>query len=186
MSVESILAEFGKKLVIDLRANLREKQMAKAAKHGTPYNENSKLSGSIQYEIENKGGMIGFSLIMEDYYYWVDGGRDAGNVSETGQKRISYWIKAKGLNPKKIISEMRAEARAKAGTKGVYKPRVKLTFEKAQKQFTFLVARKLKDKGYGGNLFYSEVISDGRLDQLREDIKTEMNQEIEILIKDLR
>jgi hypothetical protein len=183
MSTETILNEFGKKLVDDVRTNLVKKQQEKAARYGTPYNHNSKLVASVNFEVFNKSGSLMFELTMADYFEYVDRGRKPGGVSEAGQKKIAYWIKVKGLNPVKIMSEMRAEARSKAGTKGAYKPRKKLTFEKATKAFTYLVARKLSRFGYDGNFFYSEVILDGRMEQLKIDLEKELNEEIELLIK---
>lgn len=182
MSVQSVLEDFGETLVKDVQANLADKQAAKAAKHGTPFNRNSNLSNSVKFKISNKSGAILFELTMADYYDWVDRGRNAGNVSEDGQGKIKYWIKKKGLNPVKIISEMRLKAREKAGTQGIYKPRKKLTFEKASKALTYLVSRKLKNDGYRGNFFYSEIILDGRIDKLQEAIQKELNEEVEIII----
>lgn len=183
MPVIDILEKFGTELVQDIQENLVQKQRAKASKYGTPYNANSNLYNSIRFEISNKSGAILFELKMADYYDWVDRGRKPDNVSQEGQKKIGYWIKQKALNPVKIISGMRMEARAKAGTTGPYKPRKKLTFEKAQKAFTFLVARKLTRFGYDGNFFYSEIILDGRMEQLQIDIQKELNEEVEIIIK---
>lgn len=181
MSVQSVLENFGEKLVKDVQDNLIEKQQQKAAKHGTAFNRNSNLVNSVQFEISNKIGAILFELTMADYYDLVDRGRKPGNVSEDAN--IKYWIKKKGLSPVKIISEMRLKAREKAGTKGVYKPRKKLTFEKASKALDFLVRRKVQNKGYDGNFFYSEIILDGRIEKLKEDIQKELNDEVEIIIK---
>ena len=183
MAVIDIIEKFGHDLVQDIQENLVVKQREKASRYGTPYNPNSNLYNSVKFDISNKSGSLIFQLTMADYFEFVDRGRDPGGVSESGQKKLQYWIKSKGLNPVKIISEMRMEARTKAGTKGIYKPRKKLTFEKATKAFTFLVARKLDRFGYDGNFFYSEIILDGRVEQLKEDIQKEMNEEIEILIK---
>lgn len=182
MAVIDIIEKFGHDLVQDIQENLVVKQREKASRYGTPYNPNSNLYNSVKFDISNKSGSLIFQLTMADYYGWVDKGRDAGNVSKEGQKKIQYWIKQKGLNPVKIISEMRMEARSKVGTKGIYKPRKKLTFTKATEALTFLVSRKLKNKGYEGNNFYSDIINDGRLEKLKEDIQNELNEEVEILI----
>lgn len=182
MSVRTVLENFGETLVKDVQSNLAKKQQEKASRHGTPYNRNSDLMNSVKFEVSNKTGAILFELKMADYYDFVDRGRGAGGVSESGQKKIGYWIRKKGLNPVKIISEMRLQARDRAGIKGVFKPRKKLTFEKATKAFTFLVTRKLSNDGYRGNFFYSEIILDGRLEKLKEDIQRELNEEVQILI----
>lgn len=183
MSVQSVLEDFGETLVKDVQANLADKQAAKAAKHGTPFNRNSNLSNSVKFKISNKSGAILFELTMAPYYDWVDRGRDAGNVSEDGQDKIKYWIKKKGLSPVKIISQMRLEYRVETlGNTSPYKPRKKLTFEKASKALTYLISRKLKNDGYRGNFFYSEIVLDGRIDKLQEAIQKELNEEVEIII----
>jgi hypothetical protein len=182
MSVESILNDFGVSLVKDLQDSLAKKQKAKASKYGSAYNPNSDLANSIKFTISNKEGGVYFSLTMNDYWRFVDLGRRAGNVSKEGQSKISYWIKKKDVDPVSIIMKMRMQAREKKGIQSVYKPRVKLTFAKATKAFTFLTARKLKKKGYDGNSFFTEVINDGRVEVLKELIQKELNREIEIII----
>lgn len=188
-NVAAILDDFGWKLVEDVQSNLKHKQQEKAARYGTPYNPNSRLVNSVKFFINEKSGSVVFELRMADYFHYVDRGRGRGNVSEAGSDSIRKWVKGKGLNPVKIITDMREKYKAKnppkTNRKWTKKP-VKLTFEKALKQFTFIAKRKVENKGYDGNFFYSEIILDGRLDKLKEDIQKEMNTNIEILISDFK
>lgn len=189
MAVSDILDDFGWKLVQDTQENLKKKQQEKASKHGTPYNPNSNLVNSIKFIVKEKSGGTIFELRMADYFDNVDRGRRRGNVSQEGQEKIKRWVKIKGLNPVKIITSMREEYRKNnpPKTNRVWKKKPKkLTFEKAVKQFAFIAARKVTRFGFDGNYFYSEIILDGRLEKLQEDIQKELNTEIEILITDFK
>jgi hypothetical protein len=161
------LENFIVKLKKDTEKSLEKEGKAKAAKHGTPYNGNSKLSASIKTSIT--GAAV--SMSMNSYWHFVDGGRSPGGVSEKGQQSIASWIKRNGLNPSKIIDEMRAKSLG-------HQPKTKTSFVKAQKQFTYIVARKIKHKGYEGNDFYSNVINDGRVDKLNEEIGKEIKIDV--------
>jgi hypothetical protein len=187
MSVEAILNEFGLKLVKDIKSNLQEKQKEKSSKYGTPYNPNSNLVASVDMNITIKANSYMFELKMADYFDIVDRGRRAGAVSKEGQKSISNWIKRKGIDVKSIISDMREKAKLKNPPKTTRKRKTKkLTYEVARKQFTYLVSRKVKMDGFLGNHFYSEIILDGRLEKLQKDIQDDLNNDIEIIIKDFK
>lgn len=188
MTVTEILEQFGTKLKEDIQANLQAKQKEKASRYGSPYNSNSNLVNSVKFVITNKADSVLFELKMADYFDWVDRGRAAGNVSAQGQKKISDWIRKKGVKVVNIITEMRDKQRMKNPPKTkrkVNKKPKKLTYDMARKQFTYLVARKLQREGYDGNFFYSEIILDGRLEKLQEDIQNALNEEVLIDIKDL-
>ena len=60
----------------------------------------------------------------------------------------------------------------------------KITFQKAVKQFGFLVQRKVMKKGFEPNHFYSEVINDGRLAKLNEDYKRAKKEDLRTAIKE--
>jgi hypothetical protein len=188
-NVAAILDDFGFKLVQDVQENLKKKQKEKASRYRTSYNPNSSLVNSIKFKVIEGSGSVMFELKMADYFDYVDRGRRAGNVSENGQSKIKRWVKIKGLNPVKIITDMRDEWKSKNPPKNnrkwKKKPK-KLTFEKAVKQFGFIASRKVARFGYDGNFFYSEIIMDGRMDKLKEEIQKELNTDIEILISDFK
>jgi hypothetical protein len=50
---------------------------------------------------------------------------------------------------------------------------------------TYLVSRKIKNKGYKGNNFYTSVVDDGRLDKLKKDLASVLKSEVDIEIIDL-
>jgi hypothetical protein len=187
VSVNEILEEFGTKLKEDLQRNLQSKQKEKASRYGSPYNSNSNLVNSIKFVITNTSDSVLFELKMADYFEWVDRGRNPGNVSKEGQKSISDWIRKKGVKVVDIIKDIREKQKIKNPPKTnrtIKRKPKKLTYDMARKQFTYLVARKLQQKGYDGNFFYSEIILDGRLEKLQEDIQQALNEEVQIMIKD--
>jgi hypothetical protein len=57
-----------------------------------------------------------------------------------------------------------------------------MSYEKKVEQMAYAIANKIHKVGYEGNHFYDEVINDGRMDvlinDLKELIKTDFNFEI--------
>jgi len=169
--INRILSNFGITLKKDLQKSLVKKGREKAAKYGSVPNDNTNLGDSIRPEIiETESGLI-FNLNIADYYKWVDGGRKATSNSGNGQlkKNLAIWMRQKGINPSKIIQKI-------SGSKTA------LPFEKAQEQLSFLIARKIHRQGYKGNKFFTEVLQDGRLNDLEEDLKKETGKQIKIIL----
>lgn len=169
-----VLYNFGIKLKKDVQASLAKKEREKAAKYGRSANGNSKLWGTVKV-VFDETDPTSVELRIEDYWKWVDKGRKPGPVSIGGQSKIQDWIKRKGVNPSKIIDDMRLKYALKHHIKP---PTNRTPFAQAQKQFGFIVSRKLKMKGYEGNDFLTEVLKDGRLEKLRADLKEEFKQDI--------
>ena len=120
---------------------------------------------------------------MNDYWEAVDSGRKPAGVSQNA--RIDKWIKSRNLIPgfqNKNLSDRLAN-QAKNKTTRKKKVLKKMKFADAVKAMDFLVRRKLKDKGYQGNQFFSSVLEDGRQQQLTKDIAAAMKKDIEIIIK---
>lgn len=177
--IQDVLDQFGKTLVDDVRASLLTKQTAKAAKYGNSVNPNSRLSASISYTVYMEGDSVVMNFIMADYWEWVDMGRGPGNVSKSAN--IERWAQIKGIDPRRKLEEARQARRLKT----VKKQRVKIlkpvTYKVAVRQFAFVVRRKLKAKGYEANHFYSDVISDGRVELLQKVISEEFKKELNIV-----
>ena len=152
--IQKELDKFGTEFVTDLRDNLLSKERS---------NTKSKLSNSIKtLGTTFKDGTFTLKISLNDYYNFVDEGRGKGGVSKEGQEKIGEWGASRGY-----IGKFQKEQVVK-GQRQVRKK--KLTFEKAKKQFIFLVSRKIRMKGYKGNNFYSEVVEDGRFDTLSKQL----------------
>lgn len=155
------------KLKKDTQASLSKQERIKSAKYGSSNNGNSRLWGTIKTKSDGNSA----SMLMQDYWKWVNFGRKPGSVSEKGKLNIESWVARKGLNPSKIIDDMRTKKLGRQPSKTT-------PFNKAKKQLAFIVSRKIKVKGYEGNNFYSSVINDGRLDTLNSEVGKEIKLDI--------
>jgi hypothetical protein len=187
--VEIILEAFGTKVVEDLRKSLSEKLQARAASYKSKYPGGSSnpgdsaLSASIKYLIVDSSEGIKLNVYLNDYWEAVDSGRKAAGVSQDA--RIDKWIKSRNLIPgfqNKNLSD-RLEKQGKNTSNRKKKVLKKMKFADAVKAMDFLVRRKLKNKGYQGNQFFSSVLEDGRQEKLTKDIAAAMKKDIEIIIK---
>ena len=188
--VEIILEAFGTKVVEDLRKSLSDKLQAKAASYKSKYPGGSSnpgdsaLSASIKYLIVDSSEGIKLNVYLNSYWEAVDSGRKPAGVSQDA--RIDKWIKSRNLIPgfQKSNLEDRIDTQNRLNkTNRKTKVLKKMKFADAVKAMDFLVRRKLKDKGYQGNQFFSSVLEDGRQEKLATDIRLAMNKEIEIVLK---
>lgn len=188
--VEIILEAFGTKVVEDLRKSLSEKLQARAASYKSKYPGGSSnpgdsaLSASIKYLIVDSSEGIKLNVYLNDYWEAVDSGRKPAGVSQDA--RIDKWIKSRNLIPgfQKSNLEDRIDTQNRLNkTNRKTKVLKKMKFADAVKAMDFLVRRKLKDKGYQGNQFFSSVLEDGRQEKLTKDIAAAMKKDIEIIIK---
>ena len=178
--IDEILVEFGVKLQTDLQASLKSKMSD---------GYNPRLSGKIKsLPIKHMGDLTEYILQMPLYGKALDGGR--GKTKEPGngalRKNIAEWLKRRNDIFRKFEKgnlEYRLEQQAKnKKTNRPSKPLKPLKFEKAVKQFSFLIARKIHKRGYEGNQFFSEVINDGRLEKLERDLIEATQNEVLIEI----
>ncbi len=167
--IEIVIDEFGNKLVEDLKASLKKK--------GVMYQgQESKLAASIRFRTLPKGDSIVFQLLMPDYAEIRDKGRKPGPVSKEGKKNIGEWGNRKGMIGKfsenELINRKKKQDEAKARNKNrkVWKTLKKQPFNKAKEAFAYVVSRKIAKKGYEGNNFFTDVINDGRIDELKKDL----------------
>ena len=188
--VEKILEAFAIKVVKDLRKSLSDKLQAKAASYKSKYPGGSSnpgdsaLSASIKYLIVDSSEGIKLNVYLNDYWEAVDSGRKAAGVSQDA--RIDKWIKSRNLIPgfQKSNLEDRIDTQNRLNkTNRKTKVLKKMKFADAVKAMDFLVRRKLKNKGYQGNQFFSSVLEDGRQEKLTKDIALAMKKDIEIIIK---
>lgn len=178
--IETILEDFGEKLVNDLRAALKAKNVGYGG-------QDSKLAAKINYKVKQTTRGITFKLHMPDYWEFVDSGRDPGPVSKKGIKKIGEWARAKGIVGKyqdkelqeRIERQNQSKQKAKSFSKQGKRDRAvrkwktlkKMPFNRAKKQLAFAIASKIRAKGYEGKNFFTDTINDGRLDTLATDLK---------------
>ena len=178
--IDEILVEFGMKLEQDLQDSL-------ASKMGGSYN--ARLSGKIKsLPSKHVGDLTEYILQMPLYGKALDKGRGPTQKGGNGsvQKGVAEWLKRRNDIFRKFEKgnlEYRLEQQAKnKKTNRPSKPLKKLAFEKAIKQFSYIIARKIHRDGYKGNQFFSEVINDGRLEKLEKDLIEATQNEVLIEI----
>ena len=181
--IRKVLSEFGLKLTIDTKQSLKQKLDARASKYGGR-KRTSRLEASAKaLPVTYQGGVLTLKFEMNDYWDIVDGGRKASNVSEDGQKKIADWSALSGLAEKIRISDLEArkQRQSLSKRKGL-KTLKKMPFDRAKKAAGYLVARSLKKKSLEPTNFFTDVINDGRLDELKERLKELVKSEIKIEI----
>ncbi len=184
--IVKVLTEFGKDTVPALQRSLKEKLSAKSSKYGSRRSKsNSDLSDSIRFTFPAKGdNTISFVLSMNEYGEAVDSGRvpdkKAGSSNERTVSLVD-WAKTAGVaenfRKKDLATRLAAQGKSKNKNK---KPLKKMPFENAAKAIAFLVGRKLKKHGFDGNNFFSEIIKDGRVEELSSKLKEIIKSEIRI------
>ena len=178
--IETILEDFGEKLVNDLRAALKAKNVGYGG-------QDSKLAAKIRFRVIPKDNSISFQLLMPDYGEFVDRGRGPGPVSKKGIEKIGEWARAKNIVgqfqekelqqriKKQNESKQKAKSFSKQGKRDravrKWKTLKKMPFNRAKKQLAFAIASKIRAKGYEGKNFFTDTINDGRLDTLATDLK---------------
>ena len=178
--IDEILVDFGVKLQTDLQTSLKSKMSD---------GYNPRLSGKIKsLPIKHMGDLTEYILQMPLYGKALDKGRGPTQKGGNGsvQKGVAEWLKRRNDIFRKFEKgnlEYRLEQQAKnKKTNRPSKPLKKLAFEKAVKQFSYIIARKIHRDGYKGNQFFSEVINDGRLEKLERDLIEATQNEVIIEI----
>lgn len=178
--IETILEDFGEKLVNDLRAALKANNVGYGG-------QDSKLAAKIRFRVIPKDNSISFQLLMPDYGEFVDRGRGSGPVSKKGIEKIGEWARAKNIVgqfqekefqqriKKQNESKQKAKSFSKQGKRDralrKWKTLKKMPFNRAKKQLAFAIASKIRAKGYEGKNFFTDTINDGRLDTLATGLK---------------
>jgi hypothetical protein len=178
--IKDLLNEFGLKLTNDTKASLRSKLDERTSKHGGRKRISRLENSAKALPITYSGGVLRFTFVMNDYWDIVDKGRRPGSVSEDGQEKIAEWSGLSGLAEKIRISdlEIRKAKQSLSKRKTGLKKLKKMPFDRAKKAAGFLVARSLKKKTIEPTNFFTEVIRDGRIEELQkrlsELIKTDI------------
>lgn len=169
MTVEEIFNEFGTKLKEDLQQSLRYK--------GVEYDgADSRLSASIKFFYNKQTGT--FALSMNSYWEALNSGRGAGKTPPPIAP-IENWIKRKGLFTGISLKRKEKLRVAKTTkTKAEVKQLRKISKEEVIRNQAFIIARSIGKKGYEGNHFVDEILNDGRLSVLRNDISKALGKEI--------
>jgi hypothetical protein len=142
-NIQGVLAKFGQKLQDDLIKSLDKKKK----------NASGDLRQSIQAvpDVSISDGIYTYVLSMADYYEQVDKGRGTGGDPYKLYPQFIKWAFAK-----KALGGL---PKAPSDASGL-------------KSYAFNVAKKVTKFGFKPSYFFTNVIDDGRLEQLTEDLAT--------------
>ena len=173
-----ILSDFNEQLVKDTRISLQKKLDANASKHGGRKVQ-SRLYASVNAPpaVYQNGGIYS-KLVMNDYWGAINYGRSATKNSGDGslKKNLIKWIKSRQI---KVVISKRKELKASTlKDKKEKKAHKQQTLEQAIESAAYAMAKKIHENGFEGNHFFDEVIKDGRVDKLKEDIAKVVKSEI--------
>ncbi len=178
--IVALLNDFNTKLKDDTQLSLKTKLNERAAKNKGK-SVQSRLFASVKaLPATFDASGVTIKLVMNDYWVFVNEGRNPGNVSAEGQSKIAEWSDTRGFAEKIRIKDLekRKEKQSKSERKGKLKTLKKMPFDRAKKAAAFLIARKLKSKKLEPTYFFDEVIKDGRVEKLQQDLAKIMETEI--------
>jgi len=178
--IVALLNDFNTKLKDDTQLSLKTKLNERAAKNKGK-SVQSRLFASVKaLPATFDASGLTIKLVMNDYWVFVNEGRNPGNVSAEGQSKLAEWSDTRGFAEKIRIKDLekRKEKQSKSERKGKLKTLKKMPFDRAKKAAAFLIARKLKSKKLEPTYFFDEVIKDGRVEKLQQDLAKIMETEI--------
>ena len=171
-TITQVLEDFGNEMQTSLKAELVK--------------DGAYVSGDLAEQIEfnsiiNGQGFV-FTLRLKDYYDYVNKG-----VSGTDRKRntpysymssskIPFYFAKQWMNNKGLFLP-KGTAFTSLATKKTYKVGSK-------DSQAFAMARSWKEKGIKGNHFYDNVVTEQRLDKLREDLASAAAGDLKTVITD--
>ena len=170
-TITQVLEDFGNEMQTSLKAELVK--------------DGAYVSGDLAEQIEftsviNGEGFV-FSLRLKDYYDYVNKG-----VSGTDKKRNTPYSY---MSSSKIPFYF---AKQWMNNKGLFKTKGSTITSLAGKQYkvgskdsqAFAMARSWKEKGIKGNHFYDNVVTEARLDKLRNDLASAAAGDLKTVITD--
>lgn len=157
-SVSDVLDKFGGYIVETLHKNLGI------------HRATGDLATSITFDVQNLGTSFRFRLSLLDYYKYIDEGRKPGGKFPPPPV-ILEWMGYKRLQvaDKSVKSIVR--------TKGAHKTAAAISISKT-KSLAYLIGRKIAKKGIAPTNFYSSVVNDELLNNLRSDLSKAFKRDI--------
>ena len=140
-TIEQILEDYGRKVETEIQKNLDATHRASGA-----------LSKSIRFKVFTFGTVTTFELYLDDYYKFIDEGRKPTRSGGTWKgwsqpslrRSILFWLQYKGI-----------QGKVRTSKKG------KMSDLQMQRASAFLIARKIHQKGFKGDRFFSKVFDEG-------------------------
>ena len=126
---------------------------------------------NVDFEVNVNGGTYTISLILQDYWKYVEEGRKKGTLPNIG--KIQEWIKIKPIIPRPI------EKKIKTKPSEIFIP--------TEKQLTFMIANSIKENGILGKPALANALkkNDVHLNKIKEAVSKTLDKEIKQMLKEL-
>lgn len=141
-TVAGIIEAWGA-LMVKQAHDALNKPIQRNPKTSAPMVNTGRLSDSLKFQIKYFGKQYNWQLLAEDYFYWVDKGRESGGVDPD---IIRKWV----------IQKMRKGA---FGGKLTTKNNKIIPNEAKVKKLTELISWKITKRGYKGNKFLTNTVT---------------------------
>jgi hypothetical protein len=179
----ALLDDFNLKLQKDTRDSLQKELDARASKHGGR-KVKSRLWASVQpVPAIFRNGKILAKLTMNDYWEAVNDGRTETKNGGDGslRKNLEKWIVSRSI---KVEVSKRSQAKAKdLKNRKIRKSYKEQTREQVIKQMAYAMAKNIHKNGIPPTHFFDNVVNDGRIEKLKEDISKIFKAEVLIEIR---
>jgi hypothetical protein len=182
MSLEQELykecGKFGKKIAIYMRANLEE-AMQKAGSRNPQ-------SADLRFEpvVSLNGTTVTIQIVASgDYWAYLDKGVQGTKQNNAPGSRFKYkskainskglpnWIGQNNIDPRKIMAEIQLKRKNGLSIKGksnLDSTKKGLSFDKAKKQLTFVIATSIAQKGIKPRPFVQKTIKEVGFDAFKD------------------
>src|SRR3990167_1916583 len=146
-----------------------------------------KLRQSVDFHVKILGSEFVWTLVMEDYWRWVEAGREAGKMPPI--EPLIKWLRFKGI--KADLSKRRNRLIKSTKDKAAKKTLKRMSQEKAQRGLAWAIAKSIAKKGtikrfgYEGSEFYSKVMTPDYLADFRNDLQKALKRDVQIEIHNL-
>lgn len=173
---KKILDLFGKDLITDLTKSLSNKGHGASA---SGVGGSTKLAGTMSFTVFGQETSLIFELEMADYWEYInDGTRKANSKGSGGKelaKKLDDWARGKGIYGLAIYkSKLKNPSKSKR------------TFNKAQRSLAWAIKKNIHKKGiikrfnYKGSHWFDDVVNDGRLETLSEQLSEVLAREVTV------
>lgn len=118
---------------------------------------------NVDFEVEIKGGTYTISLILQDYWKYVEQGRQPGKFPNVG--KLQEWIKVKPILPRPMKD-------GKFPT---------------EKQLTYIIGNSIKEKGIQPKPALANALrkNEIHLNKIKEAVGKSLDKEIKQMLKEL-
>ena len=171
-SITDVLEAFGNEMQEELKANLLKK--------GAYVSSN--LAEQIEFTSIIDGEGFEFTLQLKDYYDYVNKGvngtksvKNNTPYSYLQSSRIPFYFAKNWMNARNLFVAKGRTLTSLAGKQ------YKAGDRDSQ---AFAMARSWKENGIKGNHFYDEVVTDARLDKLRDDLASAASGDVKLVLID--